>query len=96
MNRSLSILAVLCLMLMPLTGCVSDGADGAHDPHDGSTWNVIDISKDDPAYTTADPDSDPGLSFWALHGGCLFFDAHESEHGRELWKMWFDHSIAYN
>jgi ELWxxDGT repeat protein len=68
----------------------------AHDPHDGSTWNVIDISKDDPAYTTADPDSDPGLSFWALHGGCLFFDAHEFEHGRELWKMWFDHSIAYN
>lgn len=68
----------------------------AHDPHDGSTWMVLDISKDDPAFTTPDPDGNPGLNFWAVHGGYLFFDAHESENGRELWKMWFEHSISYN
>ena len=68
----------------------------AHDSHDGSTWLVIDLSEDDPGFTTPDPDGNPGLAFWAVHRGYLFFDAHESENGRELWKMWFEHSISYN
>ncbi len=67
----------------------------AHDPADGSTWMVVDIAQDDPNYTTPDPDAYPGLRFSALHNGCLFFDANDGVHGRELWKMCFDHVITY-
>lgn len=67
----------------------------AHDPADGSTWVVADIAYDDPNYTTADPSSNPARSFWALHNGCLFFDAYESETGREMWKMCLEHTITY-
>ena len=67
----------------------------AHDPADGSTWVVLDIEQDDPNYTTADPSSNPARSFWALHNGCLFFDAYESETGREMWRMCLEHTITY-
>jgi ELWxxDGT repeat protein len=67
----------------------------AHDPTDGSVWVVIDIYKDSPEFTTPDPNSNPGLRFWAVHGGQLFFDANDAQHGRELWKMWFEHTVSY-
>ena len=67
----------------------------AHDPADGSTWVVADIAYDDPNYTTPDPSSNPARSFWAFHNGCLFFDAYESETGREMWKMCLEHTITY-
>ena len=67
----------------------------AHDPADGSTWMLVDIAQDDPNYTTADPHAYPGLRFSALHNGCFFFDASDGVHGRELWKMCFDHVITY-
>ena len=67
----------------------------AHDPADGSTWVVLDIEQDDPNYTTPDPSSNPARSFWAVHNGCLFFDAYESETGREMWKMCLEHTITY-
>ncbi|MEC8340368.1 MAG: hypothetical protein VXZ80_01825 [Candidatus Thermoplasmatota archaeon] len=67
----------------------------AHDPADGSTWVVADIDYDDPNATTTDPSSNPARSFWAFHGGCLFFDAYESQTGREMWKMCFEHTVSY-
>ena len=67
----------------------------AHDPADGSTWVVLDIEQDDVNFTTTDPSSNPARSFWALHNGCLFFDAYESENGREMWKMCLEHTITY-
>ena len=67
----------------------------AHDPADGSTWVVADIAYDDPNATTTDPSSNPARSFWAFHDGCLFFDAYESQTGREMWKMCLEHTISY-
>ncbi len=49
----------------------------------------------DPNDTTADPSSNPARSFWAFHNGCLFFDAYESQTGREMWKMCLEHTITY-
>ncbi|MED6318828.1 MAG: hypothetical protein VX451_01900 [Candidatus Thermoplasmatota archaeon] len=67
----------------------------AHDPADGSTWVVADIAYDDPNATTTDPSSNPARSFWAFHNGCLFFDAYESQTGREMWKMCLEHTVSY-
>ena len=67
----------------------------AHDPADGSTWVVADIAYDDPNATTTDPSSNPARSFWAFHDGCLFFDAYESQTGREMWKMCLEHTVSY-
>ena len=67
----------------------------AHDPYDGSTWLVVDISKGNKSQTGPDLDSNPGNRFWLVHGGQLFFDAHDELHGTELWNMWFEHTVSY-
>lgn len=67
----------------------------AHDPFDGSTWVVLDIEEDDPTSTMPDPSSNPARNFWALHEGCLFFDAYEGDTGREMWMMCLEHTITY-
>ncbi|MGB1355166.1 MAG: hypothetical protein ACPG60_05090, partial [Poseidonia sp.] len=35
----------------------------AHDPYDGSTWLVVDISKGNASHTGPDLDSNPGSQF---------------------------------
>ena len=67
----------------------------AHDPYDGSTWLVVDISKGNASHTGPDLDSNPGSQFWLVHGGKLFFNAHDELHGSELWNMWFEHTVSY-
>ena len=67
----------------------------AYNPTDGSTWQVANIHKANPITGQVDGSSTPGFSLSLVHNGYYFFSATDGEYGNELWKMWFEHTVAY-
>lgn len=68
----------------------------AHDPIDRSTWLVANIHRANDSNSDSDPSSSPGSMMSIIHDGHFYFSASDSEHGFELWKMWFEHTITYS
>ena len=68
----------------------------AYDPTDGSTWLVANIHKAQDPMNNSEPSSFPGFSLSFVHNGYLYFSAADHEHGNELWKMWYEHTITYD
>jgi len=67
----------------------------AYDPTDKSTWLVANIHKAQDPMNNSEPSSFPGFSLSFVHDGYLYFSAADHEHGNELWKMWFEHTMTY-
>ncbi|RJU93914.1 MAG: hypothetical protein DWC00_07540 [Candidatus Poseidoniales archaeon] len=68
----------------------------AHDSFDGSTWLVANIHKSNSSNAVSEPNGSPGVPLSLVHDGHYYFSASDAEHGLELWKMWFEHTITYD